>query len=88
MRCKNGRKGRLRMKILTRKKQNEIIKRLCDNGIIFQEEHRNYECFIKYTDNALKIAELISGCGGVIKYCTTMQKWIESKEDENDRGAI
>lgn len=69
------------MKILTRKKQNEIIKRLCDNGIIFQEEHQSTECFKKYTDNALKIAELISGCGGAINYCTSMQKWIDSKEN-------
>lgn len=73
------------MKILTRKKQNEIIKRLCANDIIFQEENRNYECFSKYVDNAVEIAQLVSGWDGAIKYCTTMQKWIESKEDENDR---
>ena len=70
------------MKILTRKKQNEIIKRLCANGIIFQEEHQSTECFIKYSDNALKIAELISGCGGAIKYCTTMINWVESNENK------
>lgn len=61
------------MKILTRKKQDEIIKRICVNEIIFLSQNKDIECIEKYIDNSTEIAWLVSGYDGAMKYINTMK---------------
>lgn len=67
------------MKILTRKKQDEIIKRICANEIIFLSQNKDIECIDKYMENSTEIAELVGGCDGALKYLFTVQEWLENK---------
>ena len=67
------------MKILTRRKQDEIIKRICANEIIFLSQNKDDECIKKYIDNSTEIASLISGYDGVMKYINTMKIYIKDR---------
>lgn len=67
------------MKILTRKKQDEIIKRICANEIIFRSQNKDIECIDKYMENSTEIAELVGGYGCALKYLFTVQEWLENK---------
>ena len=69
------------MKILTRKKQDEIIKQICANEIIFLSQNKDIECMDKYFENSIKIAELVGGCDGALTYLFTMQEWLENKRN-------
>lgn len=69
------------MVILTRKKQNEILKRLCANEIIFRHEMNAlpcceewFECNNYYIDNSCQIALLVDGVKGAIKVKNTLDK--------------
>lgn len=67
------------MKILTRKKQDEILKRLCANEIIldsyFPELGEESFCAaIKASENALEIANIVGGIKGVIKVKNTVER--------------
>lgn len=69
------------MIILTRKKQDEILKRLCANEIIFRHEMNALpmskewvECTEKYIDNSCEIALMVDGVNGAIKIKNTLEK--------------
>lgn len=69
------------MIILSKKKQNEILKRLCANEIIFRHAMNNlpsceewFDCTNKYIDNSCKIALMVGGVGGAIKVKNTLEK--------------
>lgn len=69
------------MIILTRKKQDEIIKRLCANEIIFRHEMNALpmceewiECSRQYIDNSFEIALLVDGVKGASKVKNTLEK--------------
>lgn len=67
------------MKILTRKKQDEIIKRICANEIIFLSQNKDIECIDKYMENSTEIAVLVGGFDGALKYLFTVKEWLENK---------
>lgn len=73
------------MIILTRKKQNEILKRLCANEIIFRHEMNAlpmceewFDCNNKYIENSCEIALLVDGVNGAIKVKNTLEKRINN----------
>lgn len=72
------------MVILTRKKQNEILKRLCANEVIFRHSMNAlpscdewFECTDKYIDNSVNIAIMVSGIDGALKVKNTLEKRYE-----------
>ena len=69
------------MKILTRKKQDEILKRMVANNIIAIPclEPESVEKFI---DNSANIVYDIGGIKGLNKVSNTITKWIEEREVE------
>lgn len=69
------------MIILTRKKQDEILKRLCANEIIFRHTMNSlpsceewFDCNNKYIENSCEIALLVDGVKGAIKIKNTLGK--------------
>lgn len=73
------------MKILTRKKQNEIIKRICANEIIFLNQNKDPECSVKYIDNSTEISELVGGYDGAMKYLCTMKNYIMNRRTDSGK---
>lgn len=69
------------MKILTRKKQDEILKRLAANNIIAIPCLRP-ESFEKFIDNSVNIVYDIGGIKGLNKVSNTITKWLEERESE------
>ena len=69
------------MKILTRKKQDEILKRLVANQIIAVADLK-LENFEKFIDNSAKIVYYIGGIKGLNKVSNTITKWSEERESE------
>ena len=69
------------MKILTRKKQDEILKRLATNEIIAVPclKHEDAEKFI---DNSENIIYSIGGIEGLSKVIGIIRKWIKEYESE------
>ena len=69
------------MKILTKKKQDEIIRRLADNEIIAIPclKHEDAEKFI---DNSENIIYSIEGIEGLNKVIGIIKKWIKEYESE------
>lgn len=73
------------MKILTRKKQDEILKRLCANEIIldsyFPEFGEKSFCeYIKASENSLEIANIVGGIKGVIKVKNTVERMVRRSD--------
>lgn len=69
------------MIILSRKKQNEILKRLCANEIIFRHAMNAlpvceewFDSTDKYINNSCEIAVIVDGVGGAIKVKNTLEK--------------
>ena len=69
------------MKILTRKKQDEILKRLFVNEIIAVLELK-HESFEKFIDNSAYIVYDIGGVKGMKKVRNTVEKWLQERESE------
>lgn len=69
------------MKILTRKKQDEILKRMVANEIIAVSCLKP-ESFEKFIDNSTNIVYDIGGIKGLNKVSNTITKWIEEREVE------
>lgn len=69
------------MKILTRKKQDEILKRLSANEII-AISCLKHESFEKFIDNSANIVYNIGGIKGLNKVSNTITKWLEERESE------
>ena len=69
------------MKILTRKKQNEILKLLAANEIIAINS-LNTEDFESFIDNSANAVYAISGIKGMQKVRNTVENWIKVGEQE------
>lgn len=53
------------IKILTKRKQIEILKQLIANGYIFEQNCDDFECFDKYIENEVDIVYEIGGMEGI-----------------------
>ena len=69
------------MIILTRKKQYEVLKRLCANEIIFRHAMNNlpnceewFDCNNQYIENSCEIAIMVGGVAGALKVKNTLEK--------------
>ena len=69
------------MKILTRKKQDEILKRMAANEII-AIACLEPEIYKKFIDNSTNIVYYIGGIKGTNKVTSTIKKWLEERESE------
>ena len=69
------------MKILTRKKQDEILKRLTANEIIAMQ-CLEIRCYEKFIDNSANIVYDIGGIKGMNKVRNTITNWLEERESE------
>ena len=67
------------MKILTRKKQNEILKLLAANEIIAINS-LNTEDFESFIDNSANAVYAIGGIKGMQKVRNTVENWIKVGE--------
>ena len=70
------------MKILTKKKQEEILKRLSANSIIYMEMDDSEESIRCFADNAEEISFLVGGFKGSRKVLNTVVKHIKAKMGE------
>lgn len=64
------------MKIITRKQQDELLKRLTANLIIASGEHMNIESFDKFLENTLECAYAIGSFDGMVKVHKTFSKYL------------
>lgn len=69
------------MKILTRKKQNEILKLLAANEIIAINS-LNTEDFEIFVDNSANTVYAIGGINGMQKVRNTVENWLKAGEGE------
>lgn len=76
------------MKILTKKKQDEILKRLVANNIIYLEGNGDAECIEKFADNGAEIAFLVGGIKGAEKMFNTVHNRIMAKMGEREHGRM
>ena len=61
------------MKIINKKKQDEILKRLAANAIIAHSKiNEDFEAIEKFVDNTCEIAYLIGGVDGMLKVRNTV----------------
>lgn len=67
------------MKILTRKKQHEILRRVAANLIIDSDADMDAEAFRCAVKNACEIATLIGGTDGTINVLDTVINYAEDK---------
>lgn len=73
------------MKILTRKKQDEILKRLCANEIIrasYVSElgEESFYATVRESENSLEIANIVGGINGVIKVKNTVERMVKKND--------
>lgn len=59
------------MKILTKKKQEEILKRLVANSVIFIKGNKDEECIGSFAENTMEIAFFVGGLKGMEKVTNT-----------------
>lgn len=76
------------MKILTRKKQDEILKLLAANLIIDGYSSMDEESFSYVIDNAYEIAILVDGIDGLNKVYNTSLQYSSEKVSELDKDHI
>lgn len=69
------------IRILTKKKQVAILKRLVANGYIFEKKCDDIECFEKYIENEADIAYAIGGMDGLF-LAQELRKDLRRKVDE------
>lgn len=62
------------MKILTKNKQEEILKRLVANHIIYHKGNGDMECIEHFVENEAEIAFLVGGLEGMSKVDNTIHK--------------
>lgn len=65
------------MKLLTKKEQEEILKRIAACQIIANEYISDVEAYDKMTENLVDIAISVGGCEGVEKVQNTVRKYNE-----------
>lgn len=68
------------MKILTRKQQNEFLKRIADCQIICNNYLEVMEALDKITENLADMAILVDGCAGADKVLKTMHSYEKGKK--------
>ena len=68
------------MKILTKKKQEEILKRLVANSIIFIEGNKDEEYIGYFAENTTEISFLVGGLKGMEKVTNTTHKRFFGKD--------
>ena len=73
------------MKILTRKKQDEILKLLTANLIININTSMDVESFHYTVDNIYKIATIVDGFNGLNKVYKTCSGYVSKKISELDK---
>ena len=73
------------MKILTRKKQDEILKHLTANLIIDSDAITDIESLRYAVDNAFEIAILVDGINGLNKVHNTASQYVSKKISELDK---
>ena len=74
------------MKLITSKKQDELLKRLTANLIIAYDfwkntEHIDVESFDKFLDNTLECAYTIGYFGGTGKVLNTFSKYMGDEQE-------
>lgn len=70
------------MKILTRKKQDDILKHLTANLIIDSDAITDIESLRYAVDNAFEIAILVDGINGLNKVHNTCSRYVAEKFSE------
>ena len=70
------------MKILTRKKQDQILKHLAAISIIGAESGMSTEFIDKHVDNVGDIAVIVDGVNGMWKVHELYARWIADKYKE------
>lgn len=71
------------MKILTRKQQDEILKRLAANHIM-ADKYMSIEGYGNTLENIINIAYLVGGMKGMLKVQNTAERWHKDGE-QNER---
>lgn len=73
------------MKILSKKKCDEILKRITANEIIAIEcDNNDVEAQTKATENRAEIAFIVGGIRGMNKVQNTVKNWRGKKERDTD----
>lgn len=68
------------MKILTKKKQDEILKMLSANHIIVNHSTMDTEHYCKFIENTADLAFLVGGIEGMLKVQNTVKNWHKAGE--------
>lgn len=69
------------MKIITRKRQDELLERLIANLIIAYDELMNIKSFDKFLQNTFECAAEIGSFDGIEKVHNTFSNYIRGEED-------
>lgn len=65
------------MKILSRKKQDEILKCVAACQLICNTYVKDIEAYTKMTENLAEIAGIVGACSGINKVMNTVHKYNE-----------
>lgn len=71
------------MKLLTAKKQDELLERLATNLIIAYNEHIDIKSFDKFLENTYECAYAIGHFDGMEKVHNTITRYLRGEQDEN-----
>jgi type III secretory pathway component EscV len=63
------------MKILTKKKVDEILKRIAENDIIAVKSVGDFEAFEKHADNNAEVVFLVGGIRGLSKVKKILERY-------------
>ena len=68
------------MKIITKKKADEILKRITANEIIGIEYINDVEAHAKFCENNADIAFEVGGIKGIMKVCNTLERRYQNEQ--------
>ena len=69
------------MKIITKKKADEILKRITANEIIGSEYIDDIEAHIEFSENNADIAFEVGGIKGMTKIQNTLKRWYRNEQN-------
>ena len=72
------------MKIITKKKADEILKRITANEIIGIECIEDIEAYTKFIENNANIAFEVGGIKGILKVRNTLERRLEQLKERNN----
>ena len=75
--------GRRKMKILTRKQQDEILKLLAANRVIMHHSTIELDHYTTLLENSSEIANLVGGVQGMVKVQNTVTNCLGGKDGEH-----